>query len=123
MRSGEVLVAIDSAEVGTDKANYLAALPMVELAQATLDRTRSLTRSNALPLKDELVAQTDLNRARADLLNASQRLRNLGFVDSDLVEIAGDQDTSSMLEIVSPIEGTIVERHAVPGEAVEPTDP
>lgn len=122
VRRGDLLAVIDSSEVGTVKSEYLAALPIVELAEATLERTSSLTRSNALPLKDELEARTAVNRARADLSNAAQRLRNLGFLDSDLVRIAEEQDTSSLLRILSPIDGTVIERHAVPGEAIEPTD-
>lgn len=120
VRKGDLVAVIDSAEIGAIKANYLSTLPVVELAEATLERTRSLTQANALPMKDELEARTSLYRARADLLNASQRLRNLGFTDSDLAKIAQEQDTSSLVRIVAPIDGTVIERHAVPGEAVEP---
>jgi cobalt-zinc-cadmium efflux system membrane fusion protein len=120
-KKGDVLIVIDSAEVGSAKASYLASLPVVELARSTLERTRALTRQNALPLKDELEAQATLNRATADLLNAEQRLRNLGFTDADLAQAARSRDTSSLLKITSPIEGTIVSRHAVTGEAVQAT--
>ncbi len=120
-KRGETLIEVDSAEVGSAKAAYLASLPVVELAQATLERTRALTRENALPLKDELEAQAAFNTATANLLNASQRLRNLGFGDSELARIAEAQDTSSLLKIPTPIEGTVVSRHAVTGEAVQAT--
>lgn len=119
VKPAQTLIVIDSSEVGSAKAAYLGALPVVELAEATLTRTKSLTRANALPLKDELEAQTGRNRARADLLNATQRLRNLGFTVQDLAQIASTQDTSSLLKVISPIQGTIVQRHAVSGEAVE----
>ena len=116
VRPGDVLAVIDSAEVGSAKAQYLGALPLVKLAEATLKRTEELTRSRALPLKDELEASTALNRARADLLIATQRLKNLGFTDEELAAI--ERDVSSLLRIVAPIEGTVVERHAVVGEAI-----
>ncbi len=119
VKAAECLIVVNSAEVGSAKAAYLGALPVVKLAEATMQRTRSLTQANALPLKDELEAQTSLNRSKADLLNATQRLRNLGFSEAELAQIASDQDTSSLLEVVSPIEGTVVQRHAVSGEAVE----
>jgi cobalt-zinc-cadmium efflux system membrane fusion protein len=120
-KKGDVLIVIDSAEVGSAKATYLSALPVVDLARSTLERTSALTKQNALPLKDELEAQAAFNRATADFLNASQRLRNLGFNDADLEAIARTRDTSSLLKITSPIEGTIVSRHAVTGEAVQAT--
>jgi cobalt-zinc-cadmium efflux system membrane fusion protein len=118
---GDVLAVMDSAEVGAAKASYLAYLPLVELAQSTLDRTLALRKSDAVPLKEELVNRADLNRARADLLNARLRLKNLGFSDAEIEELKQSSDTSSLLKIVAPIDGTIVARHAVTGEVVEAT--
>lgn len=121
VKPGDVLCVIDSAEVGAAKAQYLAAAPLVQLAEATEKRTLELTRANALPLKNELEARTATTRAKADLLNARQRLRNFGFADAELEAIERDNDTSSLLRVVSPIEGTVIERHLVTGEAVAPT--
>jgi cobalt-zinc-cadmium efflux system membrane fusion protein len=118
VKPGDMLCVIDSAEVGTAKAQYLALLPMEQLAQTTLDRTLQLTRVDALPLKDELEARAALNRTLAELLNASQKLRNLGFNDEDLKRFEREKDTSSLLRVLSPIDGTIIERHAVRGEAI-----
>lgn len=122
LKPGETMLVIDSATVGSAKAEYLAALPSERLAQQTYDMTMSLRRDNAAPLKDELTARAELNRAKAAVLNARQRLKNLGFKDPDLARIAAEQDTSTLLDVVSPLEGVVVDRHAVPGEAVEPTD-
>ncbi len=119
-KKGDLLATVDAADVGTAKAQYLSILPLVKLAEATFKRTQELTKANALPLKDELEASTILNRSRADLLNATQRLRNLGFNDEDLAEIDRNKDTASLLRIICPIDGTIVNRHAVSGEAVDP---
>lgn len=117
---GDRLAVVDSAEVGTAKANYLSARAMAELAEATLERTITLSASDALPKARELEARATLNTARADLLGASQRLRNFGLTDEDLEQIAAQNDTSSLLDIVAPIEGTVVDLHAVIGEALEP---
>jgi cobalt-zinc-cadmium efflux system membrane fusion protein len=117
---GDRLAVVDSAEVGTAKANYLSARAMAELAEATLERTITLSASDALPKARELEARATLNTARADLLGASQRLRNFGFTDEDLEQIAAQNDTSSLLDVVAPIEGTVVDLHAVIGEALEP---
>lgn len=117
---GDRLAVVDSAEVGTAKANYLSARAMAELAEATLERTITLSASDALPKARELEARATLNTARADLLGASQRLRNFGFTDEDLEQISAKNDTSSLLDVVAPIEGTVVDLHAVIGEALEP---
>ncbi|WP_169980457.1 efflux RND transporter periplasmic adaptor subunit [Tautonia rosea] len=117
---GDRLAVVDSAEVGTAKANYLSARAMAELAEATLERTITLSASDALPKARELEARATLNTARADLLGATQRLRNFGFTEADLDQIAATNDTSSLLDVIAPIEGTIVDVHAVIGEALEP---
>lgn len=121
VRRGQILAIIDSAEVGSAKAQYLGAIPNVALAEATLKRTSSLVRSDAIAGKSQLEAETSLNRARAEQLNAEQRLRNLGFGDPELAEIRKTNDTTSFLNVAAPIDGTIVARRAVSGEAVEAT--
>ena len=54
-------------------------------------------------------------------MDAEQKLRNLGFDDADLARILKTKDTRNLLKVVAPIDGTVVARHAVKGEAVEPT--
>lgn len=121
VKKGQVLAVIDSPEVGTAKAQYLAALPSVALAEATLKRTTALVKKDALPGKNQLEAETALNQAKADLMNAEQRLRNLGFGDEELSRIRESRDARTTLSILSPIDGTVVARKAVAGEAVEPS--
>lgn len=122
MKTGQTMLRIDSATVGTAKSEYLAALSIERLAQQTLDMTLKLRRDNAAPLKEEMKARADETTAQAAVLNAKQRLKNLGFGPADLAKIDQEQDTSTMLDVVSPLAGVVVERHAVPGEAIEPTD-
>ena len=54
-------------------------------------------------------------------MDAEQKLRNLSFDDADLGRDRQDQDTTNLLEIVAPIDGTIVASPRRRGEAVEPT--
>jgi cobalt-zinc-cadmium efflux system membrane fusion protein len=98
----------------------LAALPAAKLAQQTLEITLKLRATNSAPLKEELLNRANENKTRADVLNARQHLLNLGYTESDLEQISTNQDTSNLHRVVAPIDGTVVERHAVPGEAVEP---
>jgi cobalt-zinc-cadmium efflux system membrane fusion protein len=121
VQKGALLLIVDSADVGTAKANYLGSRPIYDLAQLTYDRTESLVRSNAAAQKDVLEAQASLNKANADLLNATQRLLNLGYTKPDLEAIHKSKETSSQLRILAPMSGVLVMRHAVVGEAVEPT--
>jgi cobalt-zinc-cadmium efflux system membrane fusion protein len=117
----DLLAVVDSAQIGTSKVQYHAARAAVELAQATYDRTVRLTREKATPAKNELESLTALSQARASLMDAEQKLRNLGFSDAEIARIARERDASNRLEIAAPIGGTITAWDATPGEAVEPT--
>jgi cobalt-zinc-cadmium efflux system membrane fusion protein len=121
VRVGDVLAVVDSPEVSTAKSRLIAARASLTLAQASYERTRSLARRDAVPAKQELEAQTVLNQAESAALEAAQTLRNLGFADEVLERIASSKETSSLLPIVAPIDGTVVQRHAVRGEAVQGT--
>lgn len=118
---GDVLAVVDSAEVSGAKAQYLTAQAALKLAQATAERTQSLTRSGAVAAKAELEVMTALNQAQASVMDSEQKLRNLGFGDTELAEVMKTKDTRNLLNVVSPIDGTVVLRHAVKGEAVQAT--
>ena len=120
VKQGEPMLIIDSAEVGSAKAALLAALPAEKLAEQTLEMTLKLRSTNSAPLKEELSARAASNKSRADVLNARQHLLNLGYNDAAIQKITNEQDTTNLHKVIAPIEGTVVERHAVPGEAVEP---
>ena len=121
VKHGEVLAVIDSAEVSAAKTQYLSSQASLKLAQATADRTQSLTRSGAVAGKAELEVMTALYQAQAITMDAEQKLRNLGFGDAELAQILETKDTKNLLNVVAPIDGTVVARHAVKGEAVQAT--
>ena len=120
VKKGDLLVVVDSAEVGSAKALYLSLLPMTDLARRESARIASLRPSGAASAKEELAASATLAQAEAGLLEARQKLRNMGYDDEEITKIAADRDTSNFLEIRSPMSGRLVERHAVVGEAVTP---
>ena len=121
VRAGDVLAVVDSAEVSGAKSRLLSTRAALDLARVEYERTRTLVERNAVASKQVLEAMTALNQAEAAALDAAQMLRNLGFSDEDLGRIEEEKDTSSALEVVSPIGGSIIFRHAVLGEAVQPT--
>jgi cobalt-zinc-cadmium efflux system membrane fusion protein len=121
VRQGEVLAEVDSADVSAAKTQYLSWQASLKLAQATADRTHALARTGAIAGKAELEVMTALNQAHASAVDAEQKLRNLGFADNDLMRLLETKDTKNVLNVVAPIDGTVVARHAVKGEAVQPS--
>ena len=67
VRQGDVLAVVDSAEVSAAKTQYLSSQASLKLAQATADRTQSLSRSGAVAGKAELEVMTALNQAQASV--------------------------------------------------------
>ncbi len=116
---GEVLAVVDSAEVSALKARYLAYRGALTLAKANYERTLKLVERKAAPATQELESLVALNQADSQRLEAERALRNLGADDEALARIISEKDTSSLVEVVAPLAGTVVARHAVRGEAVE----
>jgi cobalt-zinc-cadmium efflux system membrane fusion protein len=123
VRAGDVLAVVDSPEVSAAKSRLISARAAYNLATVAHERTEALARQDAVPAREELEALTARNLAESSLLESSQTLRNLGFTDDDLERIATARETTSLLPIVAPIDGTVVQRHAVRGEAVQATTP
>lgn len=121
VRQGDILAVVESARVGSAKVQFHTSREAVSLAQATYDRTVRLTQEKAAPAKTELENRTALNQAKANLMDAEQKLRNLGFSDAEVEQIGKSGETGNRLEIVAPIVGTVTVWDATPGEAVEPT--
>ncbi len=119
VRAGEVLAVVDSATVSAAKTQYVSAHDGLGLVQSTYDRIRSLR--GAVAGKQEIEARTALNQAKANAMDAEQKLRNFGFDDAPLARILKGRDTKGQLDVLAPIGGTVVLRHAVRGEAVQAT--
>lgn len=121
VKQGEILAVVDSAEVSGAKAQYITAQAAVGLAQVAYGRTKSLAQTGAIAAKSELESLTALNQAKAASLDAEQKLRNFGFDDDHLARFVKESDTKSLLNIVAPLDGVVVVRHAVKGEPVQAT--
>lgn len=119
VQAGDILAVVDSPAVSTAKSRHLSAQAALRLAKAEYERTRSLVASNALATRQELESLTAFNQAESAALDAAQDLRNLGFPETELARVVEAKDTSSLLPVVAPIAGTVAQRHAVKGEAVE----
>jgi cobalt-zinc-cadmium efflux system membrane fusion protein len=119
VRKGDVLAVVDSTELGSAKAELLQAIEMVNLWEANARRERELLDKGVGIEREVLEAETRLAEARIDVGKAQQRLRNLGLTKDQIEAVKRDGDTSSLLSIVAPFDGTIVERTGVVGEVVE----
>ncbi|MCG3129888.1 MAG: Multidrug resistance protein MdtA [Phycisphaerae bacterium] len=116
---GEVLVIVDSAELGASKARLLQAVERHRLAEGDFEREQELAVQKINAAREMYEAESKLAEARIEVTQARQALRNLGMTDSQVDDVLRKSEMSSLLELVAPFEGVLVERSAVIGERVE----
>lgn len=142
VRKGDVLVIIESVEVGKAKAEFLSAIANLEIKQKLLEILSPLT--SVVSMRQVKEAEAAVREARVRLFNAHQGLVNLGL-PIDIAEarrlpenqLAGrvqflglpqamaqtlDQatTTANLLPLVAPFDGIVIGRNVVIGEVVEP---
>jgi cobalt-zinc-cadmium efflux system membrane fusion protein len=122
VRKGQRIATLNSPEIARAKSAYLSARAEEELTLTVLERERRL-------VKERVSAQQDLDQAKAEHLKATnetamarQHLLNFGLTEQAIRHLAATGSTSSALDILAPLSGTIVDRHAVAGEVVRPGD-
>ena len=119
VKKGEPLVVLDSRELASLKADYLAALARVKLARSTFEREKKLFEQKISSEQDYLNAETALKEALIELRSAEHKLVALGFTRAELAKFSKHKGRSlSRFVVRAPISGTVVERHVTLGERV-----
>ena len=145
VKKGDVLLVIDSQEVGGLKADFLNALVAYESRReqlAILEEVKSAVMGRQLR-----EAKASLREARNHLMNAEQALVNLGFdiaikdyepLDDEsraarirtvglpaqlLADVDPARIASNLLPLCAPFDGVVVGREAVIGEVIEAAKP
>ena len=114
VRAGEVLVHLESPEVGMIRADLAEAEALVEIARENFDREVRLEAQGISSRRELLDAEATLRRVEASRRSAEERLRVLD---------AGLHGEGGHFDITSPFDGIVVERDAGVGEVVGPSDP
>jgi cobalt-zinc-cadmium efflux system membrane fusion protein len=129
---GQPLFVIEAADTVQAQNDYIAAMTGMNKAQSALDlakiqdtRARDLFEGKAVPLKDYQQSQATLIQAQNDLRSmqtaleaSSNKLRILGFTDDDIATFRQKGRINPESTVFSPIEGTVVQRKAGPGQYV-----
>ena len=116
VRRGQPLAELQSVEVGQARAQRTAAQARAELARQTVERKRGLA-------EERIVSRGELQRAEAEAAEAEAELRAAEAGLAALGVGAGGQGGLSNFTLPSPISGTVLERMAIRGKSVEPSEP
>lgn len=115
--AGQVLVTLDSVELGEALNRYHQSKTKFTLAQSNMDRIKVLVDKKIAARKEILQAETDYKTAQTELHTDEERLSLYGVSVADL---QGDNHKKPILPVRSPIGGIITEKHAIVGELSDP---
>lgn len=109
VKKGQVLADLRSVELGEASADIVRARSAVEVAEDRVARQRQLMDAGVGAQRALVEAEGELRQAKAALRAAGARARVYGGAGGGRVK--------------SPIAGTVIERHATPGEVASPDKP
>jgi membrane fusion protein, heavy metal efflux system len=107
VKKGEVLAVLDSKELAELSGKTRAAQERLKLAKANFARVDKLFQEKIVPEKDYLAAKQALAEAQIDAESTSQMLATTGT------------GGSGTYNLIAPLDGTIIEKHASVGEVLK----
>lgn len=117
VKRGEVMAVIESRELASAKADYLAAMEKASLAEAKFVREETLWKKKISAEMDYLDAKQALAEAKITLRSEEHKLHALGFSHDYLKRLSQMPDEEfTRFEIVAPFDGTVIEKHITRGE-------
>lgn len=122
VKKDEVLFTLDSVELGQALSDYEKNMALAALSEKNFRREKSLFDQKVGSEMEMIEAQIRFEEYQTAQKASEQRLHVLGLTESDIAEIdpTNHKSLRGSLAIRAPIDGTIIEKHAVVGELVEP---
>jgi len=119
VKAGEVLAELHSAEIAVAKAEFLSASVRADIGRKAYEREKRLKDRNIASEKEFLEAEAADHSARLAFSNARQKLVTLGMTVREIDQVLESEEATATLLVRAPFDGTVVERDAVMGEAVD----
>jgi cobalt-zinc-cadmium efflux system membrane fusion protein len=122
VKAGDTLLTLASVELGKALAEYKRNQTLSDLSEKIFIRETKLKERKVGSEQDVIDAQMAFEQHRTDLKASEQMLHVLGLTEGDLARMreAAHGAGAGRLPVRAPVAGTIIERHAVTGEMVDP---
>ena len=118
VRAGQALATLDSLVIGEAHSALLQAQAANRVAQADFKRAESLNADEIIAQKDFLRAKADYEKSVTELRAAQDKLRLLGVSPA-----ASDARAQSTFPVVAPFAGTVIQKKATLGDLATPSEP
>lgn len=119
LRKGTDVIDVQSVEVEKLETDLLQAENRLRLAQADADRARAIVEKGIGARKDLIAAENQLQGIKNEIEGLIRQLELLGVPPEGIAQVRRDRAVT-ILHVPAPIDGIVVERPAVVGQAVEP---
>lgn len=119
---GQVLARVLSPDLSEGQLSLMKSLSQSQLADRSVGRARQLLDAGVIGAAELQRRQAELAQATAELVSARDRLRVLGMHEDDIARLEKTRVVESVSEVSASIDGVILERHATPGQVVQPSD-
>jgi RND family efflux transporter MFP subunit len=123
VKKGEPLVRLQSPALIEAQREFLQASVQGQLARATATRDESLFKEGIIAESRYLAAKGNYAQAAAAASERRQALRLYGMSDGAINRLQAGQALSDTVELVSPIDGVVLEQTAVAGQRAEASAP
>lgn len=120
VEKGSRLLTIDSPELGQAQSEYRTAKAKLLVSEKAYERARALVEQKVIGTGELQRREGEYLSTRAEFEAAQSRLLLLGMTKKEVESLGTENAARSEAPILSPLSGTIIERHATVGELVEP---
>lgn len=123
VRKGQLLARLQSPALAELQRDFLQTVLQSQLARNTLSRDEKLYQDGIVAESRYLAAKNQSAALAAAASEKRQALRLAGMSDGAIEKLQAGQAIGSVLEVVSPIEGVVLEQMAVPGQRLDAAVP
>lgn len=121
VRAGQVLMTIESFDIGVIKSAYLKAKAELDFSKANYERQKKLFDEKIGSQKAVSEYLALYQKAVADFKAEDNKIHSIGLSDEDVLNSkSSEEHTSSYISIKSPISGIVTERNVVIGQSIDP---
>ena len=122
VKRGQLLATLTSTELSNAQLGYLKALSQQVLAESSAARARQLYQADVIGQAELQRRESELVQSNADLSGARDQLKVLGMSEGAIARLARTRQVDSSAQIVSSIDGIVLDRAVTAGQVVQPAD-
>ena len=122
VKRGQILATLTSTELANTQREYLKAHSQKLVADRAASRAKQLLEADVIGGAELLRREAEASQAEAELNAARGQLQVLGMSEKTIQRLAETRKVDSTSQIVSSIDGTVIDRRVSPGQVVQPAD-